>query len=136
MSDYYEILEISSDATVSEIETALDAQYHYWRRRVTHYDPAQVNKANQKLHQIEQIRATLTDPQKRATYDTSISGGVMSGLADPNATLQTATAIGTPPPAQKPQTTQRQKDAWVCTKCLIPNAVGTQFCAKCGTQVG
>jgi DnaJ-class molecular chaperone len=65
MLNYYEILQVASTATTTDIEVACEAHYNRWRRLVTHHDSSVVAQANQALQQLEQIRATLTDPQKR-----------------------------------------------------------------------
>ncbi len=53
MPTYYEVLQISSTATLAEIEAACEAQYKHWRRLVTHHDPQVVHKA---ISQVESQR--------------------------------------------------------------------------------
>jgi ribosomal protein L40E len=141
MATYYEILKVSSTATVAEIETALDMQYHHWRRLVTHHDPTVVNKANQALQALEQIRATLTDPIKRAAYDAKLGlQGPVGGLADPQARgtaspLPPRPAVVPPEPPTAPATPVRT-DAWICPQCGTTNPVQSRFCKKCGQTLG
>jgi hypothetical protein len=143
VTTYYQILQISSGATIAEIEAAYEAQYNHWRRLVTHHDPNMVNKANQALQSLEKMRATLTDPVKRETYDASIGlRGPMGGLADPQA--RPRATVPTPPPPRArvgshsppAPTTGERVDAWVCSKCQTANAIGHQYCQKCGHQIG
>jgi len=142
MSNYYETLKISQSATSVEIQTAYETAYNYWRNLVNHHDPQMVQKANQTLMAIEQIRTTLSDPVKRANYDASLSIGSIGGLAD--ATAQpVATPMITPPtarssaiPASMAQSNIAHSDSWSCAKCYSVNAVGTRFCKKCGNQLG
>ena len=136
MTTYYEILGLSPTASGAEIEAVLDTAYNKWRRLVTHHDPKVVEEANHSLRTLQQIRATLTDPAKRAAYDQSLNVG---GLADPEALLRAAqpapaTTPQTPPPA--PARTEKRADAWVCRKCNMANAVGLQFCSDCGNEMG
>lgn len=143
MSSYYETLNVAPTASSAEIETAYDTAYNQWRRLVTHHDPAMVNQANESLRMLEEIRTILLDPQKRASYDTTIGlQGMAGGLTDLQATPPTALPVMSPPrrPAmpiggEKPQTLQRT-DAWVCPKCQTANGVGTRFCKGCGQSLG
>jgi hypothetical protein len=133
---YYEILKISPTASTSEIQAAIDAQYDQWRRLVTHHKPEVVEQANQSLRILETIRATLTDPAKRAVYDASLSVG---GLADPEAVIRTH---GEPPPPPLRSSGSpglpgtRPVDAWVCPQCGTTSPRGTRFCSKCRAQIG
>ena len=145
MSTYYEILNIPSTATVSEIEAAYEAQYNHWRRLVTHHDPEKASQANQMLLRLEEARATLADAAKREQYDASIGLlGPVGGLADPHAAPQTATRTppssprgtpaGAPPPAASG--TDERVDAWICPQCQMANAPQSTFCKKCGHAIG
>jgi len=142
MSNYYETLKISQYATSVEIQTAYETAYNYWRNLVNHHDPQIVQKANQALMVIEQIRTTLSDPVKRADYDASLSIVSIGGLAD--ATAQpSASPMMTPPmvrssatSASMAQSNNANSDSWSCAKCYSVNAVGTRFCKKCGNQLG
>lgn len=64
MTDYYEILEVSKDATKEEIKSA-------FRKKARQYHP-DVNKApdaEEKFKEIGKAYETLMDDNKRATYD-------------------------------------------------------------------
>lgn len=101
MATYYEVLKVRPDASVSEIEVALDAQYNYWRRLVTHHEPEVASQANESLRAIEVIRTTLTDATRRSTYDEVIGlAGIVGGLTDPGIVAQdsTTTTLGSRPP--------------------------------------
>jgi YD repeat-containing protein len=151
MSTYYEMLQIAPTATMTEIEAAYEMQYNQWRRLVTHHDPKIVNQANQTLQMLEQIRATLTDPVQRATYDAQIGlGGAAGGLADPTAIHQGVvsspmTPPAPPPPLSSPSTAAAvaqpnpsapvQAGLWACYKCGTENPTNTKFCLKCGAQL-
>lgn len=90
MPTYYDVLRVSPSAAPAEIETALDNQYHHWRRLVTHHDPVVVEEAERALRTLEQIRAVLLTPEKRANYDGSI---IVGGLADPAASSLNASSV-------------------------------------------
>jgi len=148
VNNYYDLLNISPDANQSEIETVLDDQYTKWRALVTHHDNNVVAQANQALSQLEEIRKTLMNPEKRRVYNNSLfaSQGNVAGLADPDILLAQnpvghvmapprprAGASGQTAPAEMDRT-----DAWICTNpnCKKANPIGTQFCVKCGTRIG
>ena len=148
MNNYYDLLNISQDANQSEIETVLDDQYTKWRALVTHHDNNVVAQANQALSQLEEIRNTLMNPEKRRVYNNSLfaSQGNVAGLADPDILLAQnpvghvmapprprAGGSGQTAPAEMDRT-----DAWICTNpnCKKANPIGTQFCVKCGTRIG
>lgn len=133
---YYEILKISPTASANEVQAAIDAQYDQWRRLVAHHKPEVVEQANQRLRVLETIRATLTDPAKRAVYDASLNVG---GLADPEAVIRMHGEP--PPPPLKPRGSpglpgDRPVDAWVCPQCGTTSPRGTRFCSKCRAQIG
>lgn len=143
MPNYYEILQIQPDAPAPEIEAACEAQYNRWRRLVTHHDPETADKATRALRIIEQIRATLTDPTKRAAYDATLDlSGTVGGLADPQA--QPARPVAPPVPPRPPTAPQAatptapaaRLDAWLCPKCHSASPVGTRYCRHCGEEIG
>ncbi len=143
MPNYYEILQIRPDAPAPEIEAACEAQYNRWRRLVTHHDPETADKATRALRILEQIRATLTDPAKRAAYDATLDlSDTMSGLADPQA--QPARPVAPPLPPRPPVAPQIEPpvapaarlDAWLCPKCHSASPVDTRYCRHCGEEIG
>ncbi|HOZ38789.1 MAG TPA: zinc ribbon domain-containing protein [Anaerolineaceae bacterium] len=148
MNNYYDLLNISQDANQSEIETVLDDQYTKWRALVTHHDNNVVAQANQALSQLEEIRNTLMNPEKRRVYNNSLlaSQGNVAGLADPDILLaQNPVGHVMAPPrprvgggGQAAQAEMDRTDAWICTNpnCKKANPIGTQFCVKCGTRIG
>ncbi len=142
MSNYYETLNISQSATSSEIQTAYEFAYNYWRNLVNHHDPQMVQKANQALMEIEQIRAILSDPVKRANYDASLSVGNIGGLVDTSAHSVSVSTANPPAvrtsniPAHISNPNIVNSDSWPCAKCSSVNAVGTRYCKKCGNQLG
>src|SRR3990172_9174569 len=81
MANYYEIINVSRDATPSEIEEALDRHYNQIRKLITHHDPSVVNQANLDLQILEKIRSTLMDQGKRSAYDAAIDP-LIGGLGD------------------------------------------------------
>lgn len=142
MANYYELLKVSPSASAQEISSAFDAQYEQWRRLVTHHDPNVVNQANQAIQLLEQIRATLTDPNKRAAHDEGIGLRSVGGLADPTAILNMPSVTMTPPaPRQMPERAQvgavvaAAPALWTCPKCKKENPPSTRFCFNCGTQL-
>ncbi|MDL1896047.1 zinc-ribbon domain-containing protein [Anaerolineae bacterium CFX7] len=142
MANYYELLKVSPSASAQEISSAFDTQYEQWRRLVTHHDPNVVNQANQALQLLEQIRATLSDPAKRAAYDEGIGLRSVGGLADPTAILNMPSVTMTPPAprpmpgaAQPASVLPTQPALWTCPKCAKENPPNTRFCFSCGTQL-
>lgn len=141
---YYEILGVAPSAAVTEIETAYEDHYNKWRRLVTHHDPNVVTQANQALQTLEQIRTTLTAPDKRAAYDAGIGvGGAVGGLGDPDAVTSVLHQAGllsrsmSPPTGARARSVTGQRiDAWICPKCQTANAVGKLFCTECGQSIG
>jgi ribosomal protein L40E len=142
MSNYYETLKITQSATSSEVQTAYENAYNYWRNLVNHHDPQMVQTANQALTAIEQIRTTLLDPVKRANYDATLSIGTIGGLADTSAQLASQPVMTPPNVRSSPltsrmtQTINANSDSWLCSKCNSVNSIGTRFCKKCGNQLG
>ena len=148
MNNYYDLLNISQEASQSEIETVLDDQYTKWRALVTHHDNNVVAQANQALNQLEEIRNTLMNPEKRRAYNNRLlaSQGNVAGLADPDILLAqkpVGHVMAPPRPrvSESVQATQAEMDrtdAWICTNpnCKKANPIGTQFCVKCGTRIG
>jgi len=144
MPNYYDILQIRGSASREEIEAAIDRQYNEWRRLVTHHDSNMAHQATQRLALLEQMRATLTDPAKRAGYDAAmgLAGQQVGGLADPAAMRQMPDAAAYGPPGANVsgyggyQAPMQPADAWICPKCHAVNAIGKRFCSKCGQQLG
>lgn len=132
MPSYYEVLKLESNASVDFIEAAIDERYNEFRRLVNHHDPNVVEQANRALRQLEDIRSTLTNPEKRALYDQSLSFG---GLADPTAILQgisSGTGFATPPPPKPAREDDPGLTAWKCSQCGKSNRVGSKTCSNCG----
>ena len=140
MANYYEILKLPPTASMVEIETAIDAQYNYWRRLVTHHDPQTAQRANQALLAMETIRSTLTDPVKRSNYDTAL-GAKVSGLADPQLTASPVPSMRPSPPASptapsRPDKSPERVDAWLCPHCDKANPIRSMYCQSCGAVLG
>lgn len=131
MSNYYEDLKLTPEASLVEIQNAIDTLYNQWRQAVTHPDPAVTDEANRNLRVLEQMRATLSVPDRRAIYDAGLGLGGAGGLADPTAVIQRMT-----PP--RPKTAAQPADIapealWDCPKCKTRNPEWTQYCLKCGS---
>jgi curved DNA-binding protein len=62
--DYYKTLDVSRDATAEEIKKA-------FRRlaRKYHPDVSKETDAEQKMKEVNEANAVLSDPEKRAAYD-------------------------------------------------------------------
>ena len=139
MPNYYEILCVAPSASEIEIQAAYDTQYNQWRRLVTHHNPNVVNQANQALQTLEKIKATLTDPSRRAAYNEGIGvAGPVGGLADPAALLRTLASPPAPtlPPANPAVTAPAVSNGlWTCYKCSTENSPQTKFCLKCAAQL-
>jgi len=73
--DYYEILEVSRDASADEIKKA------YRRKaRTMHPDVATEPDAAERFKEIAQAYETLRDPQKRQMYDMGMQPGANGGM--------------------------------------------------------
>ena len=71
MSNYYEMLGVSENATKEEIKKA------YWEvAKSVHPDTSSIGKADggQKFKKITAIYTTLINPDTRAAYDAELSG--------------------------------------------------------------
>jgi curved DNA-binding protein CbpA len=141
----YQLISVPFTATISEIDAAILTKYNEARRLVTHHDPTIVNQANQALQVLEQARATLLNPQRKAAYDASLGlGTTTGGLADPQAILQKFNLgiTATPPSGRSTSTNPpigpavERADAWICPGCNTVNPIGTRFCKKCGKEIG
>lgn len=145
MSNHYDFLEVSPNASTAEIEAAVESKFNTWRRLVNHHVPEVVQQANQNLLQLEQIRTLLTNPLQRAQYDLAInhhSGGGVGGLEDPQLVgVAPGTAMAPPRPMPDPASPAvhapvGRVDAWVCPKCQKANPIGSMYCQDCGHVLG
>ena len=135
MSTYYDELGLSPQASAAELQTALDARYNQYRNLVTHPDATVVEEANRNLRLLEQMRAALTNTNRRAAYDAGISVGGAGGLADPAAILRKATPPPPPRATLSPTQTGAPADLWTCPNCSTPNPEWTPFCLHCRTPL-
>ena len=138
MENYYEVLDLSPEAESEEIRAACETQYNEWRQRVVHHDPKIVEKANANLRRIEEARAILLDPDKRAQYDARLGMGTIGGLGDPLKQPEAPTpapGMGAKGRQVSTPTAEKRFDAWVCEKCQTVNPVGTRFCGSCGAKL-
>lgn len=151
MSSYYDEIGTSPTAGTAEIAAACDAKYLHWKGLVGHHNPETAIEASGQLNLIETIRTTLTDPSKRAEYDSRIEiGGTTATLVDPAAAPTAGT--GTPTPRNLspygmpvagmdrvavPQPPVAQPGLWACpnANCAADNPPNTKFCFKCSTQI-
>lgn len=134
MANYYEDLGLSPQVSMEEIRSAIDTRYNQWRELTTHPDAELRAEAERNQRLLEQIRATLTDPSKRAIYDAGIGLIGTGGLADPEALLKQAAPAPkpkTPRPAGAPESTT----LWACHNCGTENPEWTQFCLNCQTEL-
>lgn len=67
--DYYEILEVSPDASQEEIRAAISRQRRVWVRRQSSADPERRTAAEQRVRDIDQAEKTLLDPRARSGFD-------------------------------------------------------------------
>ena len=72
--DYYKTLGVSRDATAEEIKKA-------YRRlaRKYHPDVSKETNAEQKMKEVNEANAVLSDPEKRAAYDQLGQRGFQAG---------------------------------------------------------
>lgn len=108
----------------------------------THPDATVVKEANRNLRLLEQMRATLTDTNRRAAYDAGIGVGSAGGLANPAAILRKATpataATRDHPPSLRPvppPRPMRPRGACECPKCHTRKPEWTQFCLNCQNEL-
>jgi hypothetical protein len=137
MKTHYDWLEIEPSATSAEIEAAYESRFDYFRRLVAHHDPDRRREAQEGLDALDTARATLTAPDRRASYDASLglrSGGVTDGVADPTLAKPMAPPqlVGSPGPVRP---SSRPTSPWTCPQCGYENSPGTKFCIVEGTQL-
>jgi curved DNA-binding protein CbpA len=141
MPTFYELLQISPQASGAEIDSAYESQYDTLRRLVNH--PTQGLTVQQKLAQLEVARLVLTDPGKRSAYDAELNVRTMGGLADPFSAPAPVSFAVAPPPATGaanhvgPRTTRgsRRPSLWECSECAAENPPNTQFCLSCDAEL-
>lgn len=73
MVNYYELLNISSDATHDEIETIITSEFNKWRKRVNAPTPERRQQVDEMLHNLNQAQEILLDPAKRKAYDEDLA---------------------------------------------------------------
>jgi len=121
MADYYQTLNIASDASQEQIQAA----YHRERARLlaaTGDDETQLAPA---LQMLEQAFTTLSDPTQRAAYD-------RGRAPNPSAAL----ALGNPIQSLQPVSgSARTLPERPCPNCAMPNPVQATICAHCGAQI-
>ena len=138
MPTYYEVLKLEPNATVDQIEAAIDSYYNQYRFMVNSPEADVVEKANRALRDLETIRSTLTAPERRAVYDQSLSFG---GLMDLSASVATPALVSSGMAPVSPQKSSKKesptpKNAWECDSCDTVNSRDTVYCISCGNQVG
>ena len=133
MTNYYEKLGIDPSASGKEIELIIDQHYERLRQLVTHHDPAIVLDTNKSLIELEKIRETLMDPNRRKSYDAQYSQNI-GGLVDPKISNQ----IFAPPRPGSVNSKDERLDAWICINhnCQKANPINTIHCRFCGTEIG
>ncbi len=83
MIDYYQLLNISPDATEAEIKKAIRQQRAKFRRRVdSSPDIDTRSMAEKKVEQIGEAEKILTDPEKREAYDQQLESAPPDTSAD------------------------------------------------------
>lgn len=132
--NYYQILNLAPTSSNQEIENAWDNTYNQVRRLVTHHDPKVANDANNGLRILEDVRATLLDPTRRAAYDEKIGIHQVSelGIQDEVITSSnTPTPLSSTPP--RPNRISRSTTAEpLCPNCgSEENPSESRFCVKC-----
>ena len=121
MSDYYQILNIPSNATPEQIQSA------YYRERARLLaaagdDEAQVAPA---LQGIEQAFTVLSDSAQRSAYDRGRAPTPNSALTLGNSVQSLQSVSGSSRPVQERP----------CPNCAMPNPIQATICANCGAQI-
>lgn len=80
---YYDIIEISPNATQEEIKEAYRVVASVWHPDRFQHGTKQWERANEKLKQINEAYAVLKDSQKRAEYDRLLTQQRRSTEAQP-----------------------------------------------------
>ena len=84
--DYYDLLSIPRNATVDAINEAVKKAMRQWRKKTEAADLEIRQSAEQRIKQIEEARATLTDAGRRQAYSSKLEReGVKSAEAVPAA---------------------------------------------------
>ena len=84
--DYYDLLSVPRNATGDAINEAVKKAMRQWRKKTEAADLEIRQSAEQRIKQIEEARATLTDPGRRQAYSSKLEReGVKSAEAVPAA---------------------------------------------------
>lgn len=67
--DYYELLEVTQDASEEEIRAAITRQRRIWVRRQSSPDPERRAYAEQRVRDVDSAERILLDPVARRAYD-------------------------------------------------------------------
>jgi curved DNA-binding protein CbpA len=135
MSNYYEYLGISQNASSNDIETACDHVYNQARLKATNHDVAVRRKAELTIIQVEEIRQVLLNPVDRAVYDEAL-GATVGGIIDPGFTdNNTSTGGNYQPFMGVPMGKRSAQDGLnpeICPHCRNPIEEDARHCPKCG----
>jgi tetratricopeptide (TPR) repeat protein len=72
MQNYYELLNVSSSASDEEIRRLLNGELRKWTQRTNSPSFEKRQEAERMVRLLEQVEATLLDPEKRREYDQSL----------------------------------------------------------------
>ncbi len=121
MADYYQTLNIASNASQEQIQAA----YYRERARLLAAAGDDESQITSVLQALEQAFTVLSDPAQRAAYD-------RGRAPNPN----TALTLGNPMQALQPASgSARPIQVRPCPNCAMPNPIQATICAHCGTQI-
>jgi len=80
MINYYDLLDISENATAEEIDAKIKSEINRWRKRTNAPSPERQREANERMEYLRQAQEILLDPTKRRAYDEELRGSSQESI--------------------------------------------------------
>src|SRR5690625_4154273 len=80
MINYYDLLDISENATAEEIDAKTKTEINRWRKRTNAPSPERQREANERMENIRQAKEILHDTKKRRAYDEELRGSSQESI--------------------------------------------------------